>query len=66
MVALTYRANVDKAQCKANVFVDRRRRSLGYAFVLLRTGEVGTQAKATIGQSLTFSNHRRPHTAHGG
>ncbi|WP_126976341.1 integrase core domain-containing protein [Frigidibacter oleivorans] len=28
--------------------------------------ETGSQAKAAIGSWITFYNHRRPHTAHGG
>ncbi|HWL57106.1 MAG TPA: integrase core domain-containing protein, partial [Paracoccus sp. (in: a-proteobacteria)] len=34
--------------------------------VYLHAWETGSQAKAAIGSWITFYNHRRPHTAHGG
>lgn len=41
-------------------------RSLKYECVYLHAWETGSQAKAAIGSWITFYNHRRPHTAHGG
>ncbi|WP_283179267.1 IS3 family transposase [Gemmobacter sp. 24YEA27] len=55
-----------KGCCIDNVFIDRLWRSLKYECVYLRAWETGSQAKAAIGSWITFYNHRRPHTAHGG
>ena len=41
-------------------------RSLKYECVYLHAWETGSQAKAGIGRWITFYNHHRPHTAHGG
>ena len=55
-----------KGRCIDNVFIERLWRSLKYECVYLRAWDTGSQAKAAIGQWITFYNHRRPHTAHGG
>jgi len=34
--------------------------------VYLHAWETGSQARAGVGRWITFYNHRRPHTAHGG
>lgn len=41
-------------------------RSLKHECVYLHAWETGSQAKAGIGHWITFYNHHRPHTAHGG
>jgi putative transposase len=41
-------------------------RSLKYECVYLHAWETGSQARAGIGRRITFYNHHRPHTAHGG
>ena len=41
-------------------------RSLKYECVYLHAWETGSQARAGIGRWITFYNHHRPHTAHGG
>ncbi|HEY0211992.1 MAG TPA: integrase core domain-containing protein [Paenirhodobacter sp.] len=55
-----------KGRCTDNVFIERLWRSLKYECVYLHAWGTGSQAKAAIGQWITFYNHRRPHTAHGG
>ena len=55
-----------KGRCIDNVFIERLWRSLKYECVYLHAWETGSQAKAAIGSWITFYNHRRPHTAHGG
>lgn len=45
---------------------ERLWRSLKYECVYLHAWETGSQAKAGIGRWITFYNHHRPHTAHGG
>lgn len=55
-----------KGRCIDNVFIERLWRSLKYECVYLHAWETGSQAKAAIGSWVTFYNHRRPHTAHGG
>ncbi len=41
-------------------------RSLTYECVYLHAWEPGSQARAGIGRRITFYNHSRPHSAHGG
>jgi len=55
-----------KGRCIDNVCIERLWRSLKYECVYLHAWETGSQAKAAIGRWITFYNHRRPHTAHGG
>ncbi|WP_420496767.1 IS3 family transposase [Szabonella alba] len=55
-----------KGRCIDNVFIERLWRSLKYECVYLHAWETGSQAKAAITSWITFYNHRRPHTAHGG
>jgi len=55
-----------KGRCIDNVFIERLWRSLKYECVTLHAWETGSQAKAGIGSWMTFYNHRRPHSAHGG
>jgi putative transposase len=55
-----------KGRCIDNVFIERLWRSLKYECVYLHAWETGSQAKAGIGQWMTFYNHRRPHPSLGG
>lgn len=55
-----------KGRCLDNIFIERLWRSLKYECVYLHAWETGSQAKAGIGRWITFYNHQRPHTAHGG
>ena len=55
-----------KGRCIDKVFIERLWRCLKYECVYLHAWETGSQAKAAIGSWITFYNHRRPHTAHGG
>ncbi|MBL3705995.1 transposase [Sulfitobacter sp. BDSS02] len=55
-----------KGRCLDNIFIERLWRSLKYECVYLHAWETGSQAKDGIGRWITFYNHRRPHTAHGG
>lgn len=55
-----------KGRCIDNVFIERLWRSLKYECVYLHAWDTGSQAKSAIGRWMTFYNHRRPHTAHGG
>jgi putative transposase len=55
-----------KGRCIDNIFIERLWRSLKYECVYLHAWETGSQAKAGIGHWITFYNHHRPHTAHGG
>ena len=50
----------------AAVIAENLWRSLKYECVYLHAWETGSQAKAAIGRWITFYNHQRPHTAHGG
>lgn len=52
--------------CLDNIFIERLWRSLKYECVYLHAWETGSQAKAGVGQWITFYNHQRPHAAHGG
>ena len=49
-----------------NIFIERLWRALKYECVYLHAWDTGSQAKSAIGRWMTFYNHRRPHTAHGG
>ena len=55
-----------RGRCIDNIFIERLWRSLKYERVYLRAWETGSQARADIGQWITFYNHQRPHAAHGG
>jgi len=55
-----------KGRCIDNTFIERLRRSLKYECVYLHAWETGSQAKAGVASWMSFYNHRRPHTAHGG
>jgi putative transposase len=55
-----------KARYLDNIFTERLWRSLKYECVYLHAWESGSQAKAGVGRWITFYNHDRPHTAHGG
>ena len=55
-----------KGRCLDNIFIERLWRSLKYECVYLHAWETGSQAKAGVGRWITFYNHHRPHTAHGG
>ena len=55
-----------KGRCIDNVFIERLWRSLKYECVTLHAWETGSQAKAGIGGWMSFYNHHRPHSAHGG
>ena len=55
-----------KGRCSDNIFIERLWRSLKYECVYLHAWESGSQARAGIGRWITFYNHQRPHTAHGG
>ncbi|MGO4855663.1 IS3 family transposase [Phaeovulum sp. W22_SRMD_FR3] len=55
-----------KGRCLDNIFIERLWRSLKYECVYLHAWETGSQARAGIGRWITFYNHQRPHTAHGG
>ena len=55
-----------RGRCIDNIFIERLWRSLKYECVYLRAWETGSQARADIGQWMTFYNHQRPHVAHGG
>lgn len=49
-----------------NIFVERLWRSLKYECVYLHAWSGGREARAGIGQWITFYNQRRPHAALGG
>ena len=55
-----------KERCIDDVFIERLWRSVKHERVYLHAWETGSQAKAGIGRWITFYNHHRPHTAHGG
>ena len=55
-----------KGLCLDNIFVERLWRSLKYECVYLHALETGSQAMVGIGRWITFYNHQRPNTAHGG
>ena len=55
-----------KGRCMDNIFIERHWRSLKYECVYLHAWETGSQARNGIGRWITFYNHQRPHTAHGG
>ncbi len=46
-----------------NIFIERLWRSLKYECAYLHAVETGSQAKAGVGQWITFYNHQRPHAA---
>ena len=49
-----------------NIFIERLWRSLKYECIYLHAFTGGREARQGIGSWVTFYNHRRPHTAHGG
>ena len=55
-----------KGRCLDNIFIERLWRSLKYECVYLHAWKTGSQARAGIERWITFYNHQRPHTAHGG
>lgn len=55
-----------KGRCIDNVFIERLWRSMKYECVYLHAWETGSQAKAGVARWMTFYNHHRPHSAHGG
>ena len=55
-----------KGRCLGNIFTERLWRSLKYECAFLHVWETGSQARTGIGPWITFYNHHRPHTAHGG
>ena len=55
-----------KGHCIDNIFIERLWWSLKYECVYLHAWETGSQARTGIGRWITFYNHQRPHTAHGG
>ena len=55
-----------KGRCIDNVFIERLWRSLKYECVYLHAWETGSQAKAGIGNWISFYNHHRPHSSLGG
>ena len=55
-----------KGRFMYNIFIERLWRSLKYECVYLHAWETGSQARSGIGRWITFYNHQRPHTAHGG
>ena len=62
----TWRLSSRSGRCLDNIFIERLWRSLKYECVYLHAWETGSQARAGIGRWITFYNHQRPHTAHGG
>ena len=59
-------SNLAKGRCLDKMFIERLWRSLKYECVYLHAWDTGSQAKAEVGQWITFYNYRRPHAAHGG
>jgi putative transposase len=55
-----------KGRCMDNIFIERLWRSLKYECVYPHAWESWSQARNGIGRWITFYNHQRPHTAHGG
>ena len=55
-----------KGRCIDNDFIERLWRSLKYECVYLHAWETGSQAKAGIGNWITFYNNHRPHSSLGG
>jgi putative transposase len=55
-----------KARYLDNIFIERLWRSLKYECVYLHAWETGSQARAGIGSRISFYNHQRPQTGHGG
>ena len=53
----------DKGAWRDNVFIERLWRSIKYEEVYLRAYASVSEARAGIGQYLTFYNGRRPHSA---
>ncbi len=49
-----------------NIFIERLCRSLKYECVYLHAWETASRAKAGVGRWITFCNHQRSHTGHGG
>ena len=60
------RISMDGNRCIDNAVTERLWRTLKNECVYLHAWKTGSQAKAAIDQWITFYNHRRPHTAHGG
>ena len=64
LVAREIRISMDgKGAWRDNVFVERLWRSIKYEEVYLRAYASVSEARAGIGQYLTFYNSRRPHSA---
>ncbi len=55
-----------KGRFLANIFIERLWRSLKSECVYLHAWSGGREARAGIGQWITFYNQRRPHSALGG
>ena len=53
----------DKGAWRDNVFIERLWRSIKYEEVYLRAYRSVSEARAGIGQFLTFYNSRRPHSS---
>lgn len=49
-----------------NIYIERLWRSLKSECIHLHACETGSQAITRIGRWITFYNHHRPYTAHGG
>jgi putative transposase len=49
-----------------NVFVERLWKTIKYEEIYLHAYNSVSDARAGIGNYLSFYNHRRPHTEHGG
>ena len=49
-----------------NIFVERLWRSLKFECVYLHAWEIGSEAKAGVGNWIEFYNRKRPHSALGG
>ena len=55
-----------KGRWMDNVFIERLWRSMKYECVYLHAFETGSEARAGIGQWVTYYNTERPHSALGG
>ena len=55
-----------KGRCIDTIFIERLWRSLKSECIYLHAWESRSQTRAGIGRWITFYNHHRPHTAHGG
>lgn len=61
------RISMDGKGCwRDNVFVERLWRTIKYEEVYLKAYDSVSQAKASLGQFITFYNNRRPHQAFAG